>query len=365
MRLEMPRELEDEIYRCFRCGFCRQACPTFTIMGSESWNARGRLMLARSVLEGSAEVDPRLLDRIYSCTSCSACEVVCPAVVRIVDALQAFKEGLISTGVEPPGRISELAEAIVEKGNPFGRVGGYEVEGSGDLLIFTGCVASELEPCILDALERILEEAGIAYSILRGACCGAPLLRFGMRAEAEKVARRVAEALRASGAREVITPCPSCLEMLDRSVKPLVGQDIRLRHTSSFLRGLLKEGKLEVKRRLGLRATYHDPCVLGRRLGIYEEPREVLRRAGLFLTEMPQSKERSFCCGHGYLAFEAYPELADAMAERRVDEALRANVDVLVTACPSCLHGLSGAARRIARALAISDITEVVAEAIR
>ena len=359
MRVEMPPELETEILRCFRCGFCRSACPTFIVMGSESWGARGRLILARSVLEGQAEPTPDLLDRIFSCTSCLACETVCPAVVRIVDALEAFKEALISAGVQPPPRIAELARRLSELGSPLAREArGFEARGSGgDILVFTGCVASELEQGVVRALEKVLDRAGVSYSVLEGPCCGAPFARMGLRAEARRAARRLEEKIRSSGAQTVITPCPSCLEALS-------GLGLRAQHTTTFLAGLLRSGQLEVRAPVELKATYHDPCVLGRRLGIYDAPREVLWASGLTLVEMGRAKRSSFCCGHGLLAFEAYPELAQEMADERVREAMGTGADVLVTACPACLHGLKGAVKRVARGLAVSDVVEVLAEVV-
>ena len=73
---ELPEDLVAEIYRCFRCGYCRSACPTFAATGSESWNARGRLILARAILEGQVELSPGLSDRFFSCLACAACEAV-------------------------------------------------------------------------------------------------------------------------------------------------------------------------------------------------------------------------------------------------------------------------------------------------
>jgi len=364
LRLEMPPELEAEVLRCFRCGYCRSACPTFAVMGSESWNARGRLILARSILEGLSEPTPDILDRIFSCTSCLACEAVCPAVVRIVDALVAFKEALLNAGVRPPARLAELSRRTAELGSPIARrPRDFEVGGKrGELLVFTGCVASEYKPELVMALEKVLNAMEVSYSVLEGPCCGAPLLKMGLKADAKRAAEALASKIRASGAELIITPCPACLDMLIHRFRHLTGMAVRAQHTTEFLAGLLRSGKLHIERPVELKAVYHDPCVLGRGLGIYDAPRELLWAAGLTLVEMRRSKASSFCCGHGFLAFELYPELADALAEERLKEALRAGADALITACPSCLYGLSKAVKRSARFLAVSDVVEVVAE---
>ena len=356
--LSLPENALREIFRCFRCGYCRSACPTFAIKGSESWNARGRLILARELIEGHVEPDKTILDRIFSCNSCGACEVVCPAVVRVVDALTALKSALVASGAKPPEPIVKIHEAILRHGNPFGR-GQYQEgpkEGKGEVLLFPGCVALELEPGLIRAIEAILEAAEVPYSILEGPCCGSPLHNMGFKGDAERLAERLASKIRSSSAEHVITPCPMCLLAL----RPYLGQ--RVEHTTTFMRKLMDEGRLVLKRKVGLKATYHDPCVLGRQLGIYEAPRELIWQSGLELLEMPRSRANSACCGYGYLNFMAYPELAREMAKRRILEALEVGVDVLITACPSCLHALSEAAREVARALAVSDVSEVVAE---
>ena len=365
-KLEMPPELEAEIFRCFRCGYCRSACPTFAVMGSESWNARGRLILARSILEGLAEPTPELLDRIFSCTSCLACEAVCPAVVKIVSALVAFKEALLSAEVEPPPRLAELSKRWAEFGSPIaGEARSFEAgEGGGEVLIFTGCITSEYEPEILKALGKVLSALDIRYSVLEGPCCGAPLLKMGLKADAKRAAGRLADKIRASGAELIVTPCPACLDMFVNYFKRLTGLVLRAQHTTEFLARLLRSGELRIERPVELKAVYHDPCVLGRGLGIYDAPRELLWASGLTLLEMRKNKASSSCCGHGYLTFELYPELADALANRRLEEALETGADVLITACPACLHGLSKAVKRSARFLAVSDVVEVVAEVI-
>ena len=363
-QFELPEGLLTEIYRCFRCGYCRSACPTFAIKGSESWNARGRLLIARGLIEGRLEPEEGLLDRLFSCNSCGACEVVCPATVKIVEALRALRKALVARGVRPPAKVWELAENIRSYGSPWpsqvarGGPGGR----GGEVLLFTGCVASRLEPGVVEALEAILEAAGVPYSILEGPCCGGPLFRMGLIDQAEEAASRLADEMRSVGAEVVLTPCPTCAEALRAYYPALTGLKVRVEHTTTFLRELLRTGRLVLKRKVELKAVYHDPCVLARSLGIIEAPREVLWSTGLTLIEMPDNKLNTACCGYGQLGFLTYPDLAKATAERRVKEALGMGADVLVSACPSCLHAFSEAVKEVARALAVSDITEVLAE---
>ena len=365
-RPRLPDEILAEIYRCSRCGYCRSACPTFAVMGSEGWNARGRLLMARALLEGELEASDALLDRLFSCNSCGACEVVCPAGVKVVEALRALRRALTDAGVGPPARVAELAASIRAHGSPWPtEVGHLGPRGrGGDIVLFTGCVAARLERGIVEGLEAILRASGISYYVLEGPCCGGPLFRMGLLEQAEEAASRLADEIRATGATTVLTPCPTCAEAIRAYYPALTGLDVKVEHTTVFLKELLDAGRLVLRRRVELKAAYHDPCVLARSLGILREPREILRETGLSLAEMPKNKLDAFCCGYGQLDFLTYPDLARAMAERRVEEALGTGADLLVTACPSCLHAFSEAAREVARSLAVSDITEVLSELI-
>jgi len=361
--VSLPEEVLSELYRCFRCGLCRSACPTFAVKGSEGWNARGRLMMARYMAEGLLEPDEAFLDRLFSCNSCGACEVVCPAGVKVADALRAVREALLGAGISPPGEVAELAKAILEHGNPWSKeVARRPTDEKKPILVFTGCVASELEPGIVKAVEKVLEASGLSYSVLEGPCCGFPLFKMGLREEARRAAEALAGELKAAGPKLVITPCPGCTEMLERYFPALTGLKVQVEHATVFFRRLLREGRLVLKRKVELKAAYHDPCVLARSLGIYEAPRELLWQSGLVLAEMEANRQMTGCCGYGQLGFLTYPDLAEAMAKRRVEEALRTGADVLVTACPSCLHAFSEAVKEVARSLAVSDITEVLAE---
>ncbi len=74
---------EARLLACVHCGFCLDACPTYTRLGLESDSPRGRLYLMRAVAEGRVPADAEALEiHLDRCLGCRACEPVCPSGVQ-------------------------------------------------------------------------------------------------------------------------------------------------------------------------------------------------------------------------------------------------------------------------------------------
>jgi len=135
-------------------------------------------------------------------------------------------------------------------------------------------------------------------------------------------------------------------------------------HISEFLHQLLQTGKLRFTKRVGLKVTYHDPCHIGRRFNLYEPPRTVLSSIpGVKLVEMSRNRENAQCCGAGGGVKSAFSDTALKIGVSRMEEAAQTKADLLVTSCPFCYINLGDASRQ-AQLLSVSDLTEIVAEAI-
>jgi Fe-S oxidoreductase len=134
-------------------------------------------------------------------------------------------------------------------------------------------------------------------------------------------------------------------------------------HTSQYLFELIHEGRLELSKAYEKKVTYHDPCYLGRHNGIYDEPREVLKRIpGLELLEMADSMEDSLCCGGGGGRIWMETVKGERFSDLRLEQAVEVGAEVLVTACPYCITHFeeSSLARKDSEATEIKDITEII-----
>ena len=195
------------------------------------------------------------------------------------------------------------------------------------MLYFRGCTAREKQTGIQDATEKLLDLAGVDYHVLEDEkCCGSVLLRTGFIEEAEK---QIEENTKVLKGEKIITSCAGCYKTLKDDYE---GLDVI--HISQLLDELIKEGKLKIPKK-DFDVTYHDSCHLGRHGGVFDEPREVIKSVAN-LIEMENNRESSLCCGAGGGVKSAYPEIANQMAELRINQAKQTGCSTLVTPCPFC-----------------------------
>ena len=138
-------------------------------------------------------------------------------------------------------------------------------------------------------------------------------------------------------------------------------------HISQYLFELIRDGRLKLSKQYAKKVTYHDPCYLGRHNGVYDEPRDVLKKVpGLELNEMPESRVNSLCCGGGGGRIWMETPRGERFSDLRIGQAVSLGAEVLATSCPYCITHFeeSRLALENAESLEIKDITEIVAEVI-
>jgi heterodisulfide reductase subunit D len=141
--------------------------------------------------------------------------------------------------------------------------------------------------------------------------------------------------------------------------------DFEVKHTLEFIIDLIKSGKLELKKPVNLKITYHDPCHLGRHAGIFDAPRELISLIpGLELVEMERNRENSRCCGAGGGLKAGFPDMQNAISQKRIDDALATGATELVSACPFCYQGLQVGIQAKDANINMRDITELVCMAL-
>ncbi|MDE3074942.1 MAG: (Fe-S)-binding protein, partial [Chloroflexota bacterium] len=202
---------------------------------------------------------------------------------------------------------------------------------------FVGCVSS-FSPAIQEipqAFLRLLLNAGIDVALLAGRerCCGFPLIVGGLAGDARALIDHNMAELRRLGAKTVVFNCPSCYYTW-KNYYPT--GDVRLAHAAEIIRDLVKSGRL-VFEPGSVPVTYHDPCDLGRGLGQYDAPREVLKSfAGGHYIELAQSRSTSLCCGGGGDVEMWDPELVSGVNSLLTDAVRGSGAKILVQACPQC-----------------------------
>jgi heterodisulfide reductase subunit D len=161
----------------------------------------------------------------------------------------------------------------------------------------------------------------------------------------------------------ILTACPGCFHSLKNLYPQRLGveQPYQVADISQFL---IREVKPRVALGSYCRAVaWHDPCVLGRQLGIYEEPRDILRAIpGLKLVELKSHHEKSKCCGAGLAEVEKTNDLSLQVAVDRLKEAREVGAEELVTSCPACYITLKRAETFSQSETRVRYITELLDE---
>ncbi|MFA6526334.1 MAG: (Fe-S)-binding protein [Candidatus Buchananbacteria bacterium] len=219
---------------------------------------------------------------------------------------------------------------------------------SGNILYYPGCLTKFVAKDIFDNYKKLLEMSGEDFIVLpdHEVCCGSPVLNAGFPDDFKNLAEKNLALFKEYNVKKIITGCPACYEMFRNKYKEVLSGkwDIDVEHMTTYLLRKLKEGKLKLAGQK-IKATYHDPCHLGRYGGIYEEPREILKLLGVDLQEMVLNREFAFCCGAGGGVQSNNKELAESIAAERVSQALATDAEYIITPCPMCAYNLRNGAR--------------------
>jgi glycolate oxidase subunit GlcD len=379
-------DVDNEILACINCAFCRLGCPTYEATQLESRNARGRTILAFNLMTGEIEPSKELANSFYTCTTCNACTYFCPARIKVDQIIQKGREKLFAAGFTPEP-VTALRESILNTDNVYAakkddriaifppaikkKVEADEVKKKADTLLFMGCVSSYLDMKIVPSFFKIMDAAGVDYTMLGKdeICCGFPLHLMGDQEKFEQNARNLIDLIKATGAKELVTPCAGCYKTFQKYYPEAGDLGIKLFHSVQYIQKLIKEKKIQLGGDLGKKVTYHDPCDLGRTFEIFDEPREILKAIpDIDFVEMNRNRLMARCCGGGGSVIALEPELAVDMEAVRVKDAVEVDAEIIVSGCSACKDNLRKGVKAIPKderpKIKVMDITEIVANSI-
>ncbi len=373
----------DQIWQCGRCGYCgggfpEDHCPSKFLGKLESTTARGKLLIARALMRGELQPTEELANRIYECTLCGSCEVICDTIIHLdlVEILEALRADVAEAGFGPMLRHREILDWIEKEHNPYmekhaDRLNwieeGTELSGQGDVLYFTGCTAPYRQPEIAETSMKIMKAAGVKVLVAPEEwCCGSVALRVGARKMGLELAKHNVELFKSLGVKTIVTHCPGCYRTMKLDYPKLLGDmSIRVLHFSEYVSHLLNKGTLQLKGKVDATVTYHDPCHLGKHAGVYDAPRRVLEAIdGLKLVEMDRTRQDSWCCGAGGGMKSAFPDSSIKVASERIKEAEKTGAQYLISACPFCKQNLKETSELRGARLQIYDLMELLARAL-
>lgn len=369
MRLD---DYKDTIKACRMCLMCRHACTVANVTQCDTVLPRGKALVLFAEQTGLLKWDSRAVDVMYQCTNCHLCREWCVSRYDIAPLLLAARAGIVEMGLAPEAALA-VKDNLEKSGNPYGEstagaptwTRAAPAPGSADVLFFAGCTTIYRRPEMGCAAVASLEAAGAWVATLGDEpCCGEPLYTLGFQADARAQAERTLAQIRATGARTVVCSCPSCV-LSFRNHYPAWGvavpPELRFVHLSEYLAEALARRTIAFNSAQPMRVTYHDPCGLGRELGVYDPPRQVLSAIpGLQIQEMRLNRQYAPCCGSGGGVLATHSKIAHGAGKNAGDVILETGADVLVTACPTCKQSLS----KHVRDMEVLDIAELVQRAL-
>jgi glycolate oxidase len=333
-------EFVDDIYTCnrTRCGFCSVECPVFRVKHMETYASRGRMLVARGLLEGVLEPSPEIQEVMDACLMCGYCQARC--ALDNLHIFSAVRQELRKAGYASP-KHERTSAKILEEGTLFDRPMPFRRVGTTPL--YLGC-AYQSRPHEVKTIVSVLEKVGIDPLVADELCCSYIVEAVGFEGEFEQAQARFREVYGPHLDQEILTVCPTCTATLHDEY------GLNVKHALVAVAEKLPGMTLKP---LNRRVTYHDPCHLGRMLGITEEPRQILQMLGLEVVEMVHHGTFSTCCGGGGGVLDVDRDLAIEVSKNRIRDAVAVGVDTIVTACPTCQPTLLRGAGRLANELGV------------
>jgi Fe-S oxidoreductase len=364
----------DAFKLCYQCGLCDTVCP---------WNRVRTFSIRKIIREATFGLTEIESEDMWRCTSCGRCPEECPRGVKQIEIGVALRRIATEYGVFPAAvkPIRTISAGLVAQGNPFGeerKNRGQWKEGMPvkpftegmEILYFPGCYPS-YDPRmkrVARATATILAKAGVDFGILseKESCCGESIRKTGDEELFKHLAKENIKTFIDNGVKKILVSSPHCYHTF-KNEYPEFMVNFEVIHISQYLFELIDGGRLKIAKDFRKNITYHDPCYLGRHNGIYDEPREALKRIpGLELDEMPDSREKSLCCGGGGGRIWMETPREERFSDLRLEQAKGIGAEVLATCCPYCITNFEDSRVNMEHenVLEIKDITEIIEEVI-
>ena len=412
---------EEQVNYCIRCGLCLSVCPTYKDSLRETESPRGRVALVAKAIEGELELTQNFKDHMYRCLDCLACNDICPVGIRPADLCLEARHAIHQVTPTPPLKPilfrgifprTGLLEALTKPVALYDRTGLRRAmnavratnilpsqlrdmermlphklplrstrqqipdvthargERRAHVAYFLGCVQGVMMADGCKATVEVLAENGCDVITPSGVkCCGMPMVGYGFKEEARQMARHNIDLLLELNVDAIVTDCATCGSSLKEYPHWLANDPeyaeraeqfaAKVRDISEFLVEIgirAPEGKVEA------RVTYHDPCHLCRAQGIREQPREMLRAAGVELVEMEGADT---CCGSAGTQLITHYHTSVGVLESKMDKVAETDAEIIASGCPGCQMQLGVGVKRRGLEARVVHPSQLLAQAYR
>ncbi|RJQ65378.1 MAG: (Fe-S)-binding protein [Desulfobacteraceae bacterium] len=419
----LMRELEDGLVACMRCGMCQAVCPVFSQTGREADVARGKLALLDGLMQEMFENPEGAYERLNRCLLCGSCAANCPSGVKVLDIFlqaRAILAGFL--GLPPAKRMvlrgllahPQIFDRVVEWASRFQTIFTKPVDDvigtscariaspllggrhfrtlapqafhqetppmiipsgtSGGLRVgfFVGCLIDKVFPQIARASLKILRRYGVGV-FLPGTqgCCGIPALSSGDRQTFLSLLKHNLALFEAQAYDTLVTACATCTSTI-KKVWPAMVHDqtaefqervarlsVKTQDINAFMVSQFNPAPAVTKAAKTV-VTCHDPCHLKKSLGVFAEPRQLIRaNPDCRLVEM---NDPDACCGMGGTFNLQYYEISTKLGKIKGKRIVDTGASVVATGCPACMMQISDVLSRAGNRVAVRHPIEIFAE---
>ena len=391
---------------CTMCGRCTSVCPAH--LTGKPLDPREIVLKTGEVMArtGNPEVSPPIgidteisvpanwmfdritNDELWSCTSCKACDEICPVNIEILDKILDMRRYLTLMESDFPSELGQAFRSMENSANPWGMSQSERADWARNLeginvisgedpltaeyLYWVGCAGSfdDKNKKVTQAMAQLMQRAEVDFAILGPAenCTGDSARRSGNEYLFQMLASQNIETLNAMGVKKIITQCPHCFNTLANEY-PQLGGHYEVVHHSQFLEWLVDQGRLDLSdARLEERVVYHDSCYLGRHNDVYLAPRKVLGKlGGIEVVEAQRNGTKGMCCGAGGARMWMEETIGEKVNDVRAQELVDTGASRVATACPFCYIMIDDGVKAVGKEpedVRVADIAIHILEAI-
>lgn len=388
-----------DLYTCTECGRCKDVCPTYVTnkpLNLKDFNDSLKHHLTDEIpylkRDGKSSGKKDLVgdvihpDTLWACTTCRACEEVCPVGIEHVPRIIEMRQAQTLLYEAQPPEMNNTFKGLERNSNPWGI--GYDkradwAEGLDisimaesdseelDFLMWVGCAGSfdDRNQKVARASAELYSKAGAKFAILgiEEKCTGDSARRAGNEMLYQMLATENIETLNRYKVKKIVTQCPHCLNAI-KNEYPQLGGNYEVIHHSQMIERMVNDKKLDLASGIMGKVTFHDPCYLGRYNNVYDAPRNVLDGITTEdLVEMPRSRNESFCCGAGGARMWMEETIGSRINEERVNQAKDSGATMVATGCPFCMTMISDGIASTGQAenMEAQDIAELVLSSLK
>lgn len=415
------KEIDDMLAGCMRCGMCQSVCPVFAQTLNEGDVARGKIALLDGLSHQLIHDAEGVKCKLEKCLLCGSCSANCPSGVKATDIFLKARAALTEySGLSPVKKAifrgtlthPELFNRLVDMGSKFQGImtkkanayhgtscapmlsailGNRHIvplaakpfrkdhpfldtpAGSSGLRVafYPGCLVDKMYTGIGEAVLKALKHHGVGVFLPENqACCGMPALASGDTQSFEKLLRHNLDCFSGKSFDVLVTPCATCTATL-KKVWPMMAENLGMkekRDIEAFSARVMDINQFLVDK-VGVRAkeatgkeavTFHDPCHLGKSLGVFSQPRALIQASGKY--SIKEMKDANTCCGSGGSFNLQHYETSTQIGLKKRDNIVATQAAIVATGCPACMMQLTDMLSRKGDAVRVKHSIELYAE---